>query len=97
MEHGFGSSWNPEMFRVKTQSTKNRFYPHFICRDYKKTGSDKFYLYKGLDFKDSRGYQLIMMAKHFPDKNEIRIYSTNDIAGDSGLISHHNKFKKANS
>jgi len=48
----------------------------------KKGGGDTFYFYKGISFKDQDGYELLMMAKHFPQENEIRLYSSHDIGND---------------
>lgn len=67
------------------------------------TGStgNKFYLYRGQSFTDKGGYQLIMMAKHFPMKNEVRIYTVNDVGstekGNAGLLSSQMRIRKANS
>jgi len=60
---------------------------HFIFRD-KSSGSKKeghtFYLYRGASFRDKNGYELLMMAKHFPDQNEVRIYSVNNLSSETG-------------
>lgn len=57
-------------------------------------------MYKGYSFNDSDiGYQLLMMAKHYPNEKEIRIYSVNDIStepGSIGLLSSRNRIRKAN-
>ena len=66
-----------------------------------KTEGDTFYLYKGYSFGNSEeGYELLLMAKHFPRDKEIRIYSVNDIgteAHTTGLLSSKNRIRKANS
>ena len=76
---------------------------HFIFRD-KSSGTKKmghtFYLYRGSSFKDRNGYELIMMARHFPELSEVRLYSVNNITSDTGkggMMSSHQSIKKTNS
>lgn len=67
---------------------------HFISRD---KARDVFYLYRGSSF-DSE-YELILMARFFKAKNEIRIYSAHDLGEGDGktvLVSSLNKGRKPN-
>ena len=118
MENGFGGNYNSSHFQVKlnTASSNNSFSQrnnnprchtrHFIYREFNSSGKgkgDTFYLYKGLSFKDPDGFELIMMAKHYPDLQEIRLYSSNDIGNtpqkstQMGRVSSKFKLRKANS
>ena len=70
---------------------------HFIFRIKDKYKGDKFYFYKGQNFKMSE-YKLLLMAKYFPDENEIRIYSINDLdSSNIAYLSSDHRFKKESS
>ena len=84
-----GKSTKSQVIRARNQ--------HFIYRDCE---TKTYYLYQGGHFGDPAGYELLLMAKHFPEQNEIRIYSTHDIKTEgpkSGMISDQNRFNKKNS
>ena len=79
---------------------------HFIFREFnpaQKGRGDTFYLYKGMSFKDPDGFELVMMAKHYPDLKEIRLFSSNHIGvtqqknTQMGRVSSKFKLGKANS
>ena len=80
-ENGFGAIWNTELMLVNTgnNSKSNRdTCCHFVY--VQKVGNEKkFYLYRGMNFYDKDGYELIMMATHEKAGNEIKIYAVNDI------------------
>ena len=53
---------------------------HFIVRDKAADGSHRYYLYKESKAgQTSPDCQLLMMARFFPQSNEIRIYNDNDL------------------
>lgn len=111
LENGFGSQFNTTVYKVRgsnhrgaTQARlpKSAALQHFVVRDQrgcKGASGCKFYMYRGLNFADKDGYELVMMAKHFPLSREIRIYTVNDIssAENPGLISSDMRIRKANS
>ena len=77
---------------------------HFIYREKNDTSyfggakvdGHSYYLYKGFSFEDS-DYELLMMARHFPEKNEIRLYTVNDLpASKHGMFSSKSRIKTAN-
>ena len=100
MEHGFGSMWNPAVYDVNIGNSsdtnhKNQVY-HFVYVE-KYSDGDKYYLYKGQAFNDKDGYTLILMAKHFKEHNEIRIYSVNDFGKNKeGMVKATHRFKSQN-
>lgn len=98
MENGFGGFYNSKLFKIrighqghntssKVTRAKNL---HFIYRDKSK---NTYYFYSGANFEDRAGYDLLMMAKFFPEQNEIRIYSQSDIVGKTGMISSKYRVK----
>ena len=104
LEHGFGGQYNSKLYKIKSGSQGNNSKntvtrsrnQHFIYRDKK---NQTYYLYHGANFEDRAGYELLLMGKYFPEHNEIRMYSSNDIRtdiGKSALISSKNKIQQAN-
>lgn len=94
-----GSIWNMEMLLVNTGSNSgsNRDNcAHFVYVQ-KKDKQKKFYLYRGMNFYDKEGYELIMMAVYHEGAKEIRIYAVNDVEADRDqLICSQRKFKTSN-
>ena len=108
MENGFGGLYNQGLYRVKKVASSSRgpqarmvrtsVMNHFILKQKLPTGN-KFYLYRGLNFTDKeQGYQLLMMAVHFPEERLARFYAIHDVNGDEqrGLISSDMRFRKEN-